>query len=666
MDKSRTDKTDRKAKPPPRHTTYFLTANCPKSHSTTTVTKVSHSPQESHIALKPSMSCESVDSFFFSDISVIDKEDAMEGTPEAEHEPRKIIRHTALSEVRPLALPLALSATSSKPASLLSIDSAVSSPRLDASEAFLSETLLSSDDDSDMGGGRMPQFIMPTIALPSRRPFTETGLRLGKLRVLVAGQYQSGKSALIRSLVQQCGDIVYVDAAVPIVTPQPRSKAARTYHEPVMWETQASTRPSPVFAHPIISDSSTLTATAEDNSALDFNLSFVECSHSVDWLDHATAYLEHQLQQTSEMVNPTSPNCAKIMMTSAGLENVDVCLFLLCQPPTMEDIEQMRLLSSYVPLVPLVSKSDIISDKQAAALKISILRTLERNAIVPFSFDYSVADILSATEESDVLSSDEDDGPKHPPVTPLIRRSTTPHYPFAVSSVAELELDASILMQSNYTPRLVQSNLGLLCGHLFSEKGASWLRYKAGQQFISWAVRMQQSVTLRGIRSADIQPVTNFYVPDYLLVPPISLDQNLLANRSTVDWISQLKTESGVLVQVTKARGPVYNCLDGKSRHDLDFCSHSISNIDPLELKLRIKFINKIIHWACNALSYTVGATLLVKVVTACVQGNLYAPPPPPLIVVAKETPLNDAALALYRILQSLSRELIAATEFTF
>ncbi|AOW06885.1 hypothetical protein B0I72DRAFT_136827 [Yarrowia lipolytica] len=712
MDKIKPDKTKNSAAKPTKHTTYFLTADCPKSHSTTTVTKVSHLPQESpHVPLKPSMSCDSVDSFFFSDVSVIsraevDGEHKQEDTDSAvqdtsTEQPDPNITATNMEEtsdtsyetrVHPsssnyshsttgLNYPLnmhphlkSLSVVSSKPASLLSMDSASSSPRLDASDNLLSETLLSSDDDESEGGTRveqrMPQFIMPTIPLTSRRPFTETGLRLGKLRVMVAGQRHSGKSALIRSFVQQCKDIVYVDAAAPIVTPLPRSKAARNFHEPVMWETQASTRPTPVFetmSPGTVSESSTLTATDNSTSTLDFNISFVECSqHSVDWLDHAIAYLEQQLQRTSQMINPMSPNCSKIMMTSSGMDNVDACLFLLSKPPDAEQLEQMRILSSYVPLIPLVSKSDSLSDRKLAALKLRILRDLEREGIQPFAFDFSVSDILSVFEESDLLSSDDDDQqqPRQAQslATPLIRRSTTPQFPFSVSAVAELELDASVLMNPNYTPKLVTSDLDMLCGQLFSEKGASWLRYKSGQQFISWAVTMQQAVTLRGVRRVAHEPVPQFYIPEFVVSPvavPLTIDHNLLANQSTVDWISHLKTESGVLVQVTESRGPAYNCL-GCQKY-----SHSISNVDPLELKRHFKLLNKLVSWACKALSYTIGASLVVKMVTVCMQGELYAPPPPPQ-TVSKEGPLNDAAQMLCRVFENVSRELMAVADFTF
>ena len=56
-----------------------------------------------------------------------------------------------------------------------------------------SQAVISSgDDDQDMGSelidsGSAPQLVMPSIKMPSRRPFTEKGKSMGRLKVLIAG-----------------------------------------------------------------------------------------------------------------------------------------------------------------------------------------------------------------------------------------------------------------------------------------------------------------------------------------------------------------------------------------------------------------------------------------------------------------------------------------------
>lgn len=59
--------------------------------------------------------------------------------------------------------------------------------------------------------GSAPQLVMPSIKMPSRRPFTENGKNLGRLKVMVAGDSGVGKTSLIKAIVQICEDIVHVD-----------------------------------------------------------------------------------------------------------------------------------------------------------------------------------------------------------------------------------------------------------------------------------------------------------------------------------------------------------------------------------------------------------------------------------------------------------------------
>lgn len=66
-----------------------------------------------------------------------------------------------------------------------------------------------------MDSGSAPQLIMPSIKMPSRRPFTETGKAMGRLKVLIAGDSGVGKTSLIKAIVQSCNHIVHVDPILP-------------------------------------------------------------------------------------------------------------------------------------------------------------------------------------------------------------------------------------------------------------------------------------------------------------------------------------------------------------------------------------------------------------------------------------------------------------------
>lgn len=66
-----------------------------------------------------------------------------------------------------------------------------------------------------MDSGSAPQLIMPSIKMPSRRPFTETGKAMGRLKVLIAGDSGIGKTSLVKAIVQSCEHIVHVDPIAP-------------------------------------------------------------------------------------------------------------------------------------------------------------------------------------------------------------------------------------------------------------------------------------------------------------------------------------------------------------------------------------------------------------------------------------------------------------------
>jgi len=71
---------------------------------------------------------------------------------------------------------------------------------------------------SMMDSGSAPQLIMPSIKMPSRRPFTAEGQSMGRLKVLIAGDSGVGKTSLIKAIVQSCEHIVHVDPITPPMT----------------------------------------------------------------------------------------------------------------------------------------------------------------------------------------------------------------------------------------------------------------------------------------------------------------------------------------------------------------------------------------------------------------------------------------------------------------
>lgn len=67
----------------------------------------------------------------------------------------------------------------------------------------ISQAIISSEEEDKenmssqiMDSGSMPQLIMPSIKMPSRRPFTDRGKNMGRLKVLIAGD--SGKFIAVK------------------------------------------------------------------------------------------------------------------------------------------------------------------------------------------------------------------------------------------------------------------------------------------------------------------------------------------------------------------------------------------------------------------------------------------------------------------------------------
>jgi hypothetical protein len=68
-----------------------------------------------------------------------------------------------------------------------------------ASQAIVSSGDEEGNPDTEMlDSGSAPQLVMPSIKMPSRRPFTEKGKNMGRLKVLIAGD--SGKLAQLPAI----------------------------------------------------------------------------------------------------------------------------------------------------------------------------------------------------------------------------------------------------------------------------------------------------------------------------------------------------------------------------------------------------------------------------------------------------------------------------------
>jgi GTP-binding protein EngB required for normal cell division len=137
-----------------------------------------------------------------------------------------------------------------------------------------------------MESGSPPQLVMPSIKMPSRRPFTEDGKRMGRLKVLIAGDSGVGKTTLIKAIVQSCEHIVHVDPIHPSTGPSTpgarahslrrRSSTKTTTGTTAITEIYASTKPYPEWWSEVDDFRVLRRRKSLGDAVLDRNLCFVD------------------------------------------------------------------------------------------------------------------------------------------------------------------------------------------------------------------------------------------------------------------------------------------------------------------------------------------------------------------------------------------------------
>ncbi|KAK1509960.1 heat shock protein [Colletotrichum tamarilloi] len=334
----------------------------------------------------------------------------------------------------------AISSSSSRPNSLAGSLS-------EYQESFVMSAFGTSDagrPQSIYSGEVAQQFIMPTINVPSRRPFTEAGKGLGV-----------GKTALIRTITQSCSHIVHIDPTVPVAMASKGFLPANTMPNspPIsqgtfqITETLASTKPYPSWWKDSAFSSPTPGPIQLEDTILDRNICLVdtpgyqETCRPTDTMGQVSQYVESYLQK-SRLDGLEDPDVLKTISGSGGLL-VDAVLYM------------------------------IPSSEQTAAAKKHIAQQLAEAGLGLFSFD----PLTDGVGEQHIYAASSELG-----------------------SDSEV-MDASLLMSSEHVQPFVPSDLSQLVENIFCVNGATWLRHAAAAKLLGWRTRHPGPSNVSGFAS---------------------------------------------------------------------------------------------------------------------------------------------------------------------
>ncbi|KAF7901703.1 uncharacterized protein EAF01_007002 [Botrytis porri] len=328
-----------------------------------------------------------------------------------------------------------------------------------------------------------PQLVMPSIKMPSRRPFTEKGKNMGRLKVLIAGDSGVGKTSLIKAIVQICEDIVHVD---PLSTSPPPVSDKRRHSKnkaksgggnmqttTQITEIYASTKAYPSWWSEVDESKVLRRRKSMGDSVLERNICFVDTpgygdkTSCLEVITPVVDYIESQFQKVESKDGMTDSDMIHLLGGNGGSQ-VDVVFYIIVNRIKPVDIEYLRRISSMTNVIPLIARSEVLSLEDLANVKRHVLSELQAANIRPFLFGLSFDDAL---------------------------RSSQPAAPYAISTMLSKDhetMDASFLMNPDYVQPLIQSELAALVDQLFEPDSIAWLRNSAAKKFIAW--RNNQSV----------------------------------------------------------------------------------------------------------------------------------------------------------------------------
>ncbi|KAM5458135.1 hypothetical protein MaudCBS49596_000045 [Microsporum audouinii] len=328
-------------------------------------------------------------------------------------------------------------------------------------------------EDSLVESSELPdsssQLVMPSIKMPSRRPFTERGKAMGRLKFLLAGAPGCGKTSLLKSIAQVSEDIVHIDplphspSAMVKSRRKTSGKPRRTRECEPISEIYASTKPYPSWWSDIDDSRVLRRRKSTGDVILERNLCFVDTFAGSKSADQQTEvivqYMNKQFARAMSAVRSVTADFQGLLSGNGGPQ-VDVILYLISEKTMTADIRSIQKLSNFSTVVPLIAKSDNLTSDEIQTIKRSFAERV-RDADLKLSCFGPFGEALINTNVS------------------------SPSIPFEVSSANTNDdetMDASILMSPEYVQPLASSDLRFVLEKLFDRDNISWFRYSAAKK----------------------------------------------------------------------------------------------------------------------------------------------------------------------------------------
>ena len=224
----------------------------------------------------------------------------------------------------------------------------------------------SSDEEEDSVSRAISRLTDINIATPQLKPD-----QVRNFKILICGDSGIGKTEFIKMLTKYC-------------------TSDKT--EPTIRKSITETR---------INGSQIPRSGYKSNIKLLDTIGFGDSIDASSTIDPILTYMQKQFKSTDNIFSKSIQDYQILkIIESGGHDHVDICVYGILHRIKPIDIEFLKKLSVWVPIVPVILKSDTLNENQVFLLKERIIDELEANGIICYSFGltYNECKLLSQSK----------------------------------------------------------------------------------------------------------------------------------------------------------------------------------------------------------------------------------------------------------------------------